>query len=58
MPESSRHAALKLDPLCACAPRQLVAALCHPTPVEFSLGAAKGEAPPTTGQWEALLNQL
>ena len=35
-----------------------VAALRHPTAVEMSVSAAKGEAPPTRGQWEAILNSL
>jgi len=40
----------------ACA--AVVAALAHPTPLEFSVSAAKAEAPPTSGQWEAILNGL
>jgi len=40
----------------ACA--AVVAALQHPSPLEFSVSAAKGEASPTAGQWEAMLNQL
>ena len=35
-----------------------IAALRHPTAVEMSVSAAKGEAPPTRGQWEAILNSL
>lgn len=35
-----------------------VQALRHPTALELSVSAAKGEAPPTSGQWEAIFNQL
>ena len=31
-----------------------VHAIRHPSTVELSIGAAKGEAPPTTAQWQAL----
>jgi hypothetical protein len=40
----------------ACA--AVVAALLHPSPLEFSVSAAKAETTPTSGQWEAMLNQL
>ena len=40
----------------ACA--AMVAALRHETPLEFSVSAAKAEAAPTSGQWEAMLNRL
>ena len=40
----------------ACA--AVVAALRHTAPIEFSVSSAKGETLPTSGQWEALLNQL
>eukprot|EP00321_Phaeocystis_globosa_P003682 CAMPEP_0118818688 /NCGR_PEP_ID=MMETSP1162-20130426/6359_1 /TAXON_ID=33656 /ORGANISM="Phaeocystis Sp, Strain CCMP2710" /LENGTH=283 /DNA_ID=CAMNT_0006748909 /DNA_START=83 /DNA_END=934 /DNA_ORIENTATION=- len=40
----------------ACA--AVVAALRHPSPLEFSVSAAKAEAAPTSGQWEAMLNRL
>ena len=36
----------------------LVAALSHDRPVEFSVGAAKAEAPPTAPEWETLLASL
>jgi len=36
----------------------VVAAMSHPTAIEFSVSAAKGEVPPTSGQWEAILNSL
>ena len=35
-----------------------LAALRHPTAIELSVSAAKGEAPPTRGQWEAIFNSL
>ena len=40
----------------ACA--AVVAALRHPTALEFSVSSAKGDNPPTAGQWEAILNRL
>ena len=36
----------------------MIAALQHEAAVEFTLSAAKAEAPPTEGEWEALLSQL
>ena len=36
----------------------LVAALRHEKPIEFSVGAAKAEAPPTVPEWESLLSSL
>ena len=36
----------------------VVAALRHPNAIEFSVSSASGEAPPTSGQWEAILNRL
>ena len=35
-----------------------VAALRHATPVEVTVSSAKGEAPPTSGQWESYFNAL
>ena len=40
----------------ACA--AVIAALRHPTAIEFSVSSAKAEAVPTAGQWEAMLNGL
>jgi len=42
--------------IAACA--AVVAALQHPSPLEFSVSSAKAEASPTSGQWEAMLNAL
>ena len=36
----------------------LVHALRHPASIELSVSAASGEAPPTSGQWEAFFNRL
>ena len=36
----------------------VVAALRRASPIEFSVSSAKREAVPTSGQWQALLNQL
>jgi hypothetical protein len=35
-----------------------IAALRHSSGIEFSVSAAEGETIPTSGQWEAILNQL
>jgi len=36
----------------------MVAALRHEVPLEFSVSSARAEAPPSSGEWEALLSNL
>mmetsp|Transcript_48348 Transcript_48348/g.111936 ORF Transcript_48348/g.111936 Transcript_48348/m.111936 type:complete len:291 (-) Transcript_48348:140-1012(-) len=40
------------------AARAVVGMLRHPAAVEFSLSSAKGEMPPTEGQWTRMFNEL